>query len=265
MSSQGNSTPPDGAPGPVPGDGAGAPDPAREAARLAHELANLLDGGMRNLGLAMSSLRNTDTPAEPRPTDDITHRLDAANRAMQQMSTLVQRFMHRPRPLAELHRRDATLQSVIDEAVDMITPLAAGHAIDIGVFVSPFAARVPAGPVTPVILNALRNAVESIADLARHDVDHGRRHIEIAATVVGQRVELRIRDDGVGIDPAVIDDSGHIRAGVTTKPDGHGLGLGLAQDIARSLGGTLTLLPRHPHGAELVLMYPLRSVIVARH
>ncbi|MCE9589786.1 MAG: sensor histidine kinase [Planctomycetes bacterium] len=252
MSSRGNNTPPQ------PEDHDRGPDPAR----LAHELANLLDGGLRNLGMAMSSLRHAP-PDEPRPAngkpDDLIQRLDAANRAMQQMATLVQRFMKRPVSVAELHRSDATLQAVIDEAVAMIAPLAACHATDVRVYVTEQAAPLPAGPVAPVLLNALRNAVEAIAALPADGSDE-RHRIEVSAVLTGERVELRVRDDGSGIEPIIFDEFGHIRPGVTTKPDGHGLGLSLAQDIARALHGTLTLLPRRPRGAELVLMYPLRSV-----
>jgi two-component system, NtrC family, C4-dicarboxylate transport sensor histidine kinase DctB len=248
----------------IPGNNPPTGPRPEDAARLAHELANLLDGGMRNLGLAMSSLRGTTSTPAPRPDEDVVHRLDAANRAMQQMATLVQRFMDRPSSLAELHRRTTTLQSVIGEAVEMVSPLAACHGIEIRVHVAAEAAPLPAGPVAPVVLNALRNAIDAIVALPDEQARRPYR-IDLAATLVGERVEVRVGDNGVGIEPAILDERGHIRSGATTKPDGHGLGLGLAQDIARSLGGTLTLLPRRPHGAELVLMYPLSSVMAARH
>jgi C4-dicarboxylate-specific signal transduction histidine kinase len=67
---------------------------------------------------------------------------------------------------------------------------------------------------------------------------------------------LSVADDGPGLAPGLVDEHHRPRLGMTTKPEGHGLGLRLCHEIAQSLGGHLSLTSRQPRGTVLTLTCP---------
>ena len=71
-------------------------------------------------------------------------------------------------------------------------------------------------------------------------------------------VTLRVRDDGPGVAPAMVD--GLFEPGTTDRVGtGSGLGLSLARRVARSVGGDLTLLTDGSAGATFVVTLPGRG------
>jgi two-component system C4-dicarboxylate transport sensor histidine kinase DctB len=85
--------------------------------------------------------------------------------------------------------------------------------------------------IEQVLVNLVTNALDALAD--RPD---GR--ITIAATI-GETVQVRVSDNGGGIDPVLTDTL--FSPFVSSKADGLGLGLAIAQTIAREFGGDLIL------------------------
>ncbi len=84
-----------------------------------------------------------------------------------------------------------------------------------------------------------RVAQEALANAGRHA--HA-RSVALALDVIGEAVELRIRDDGVGFDPVAC--------------HGDGLGLGGMAERARLVGGDLDLRSSPGSGTELTLRVP---------
>tara|TARA_B100001179_G_C18596528_1_gene407557 strand:- start:220 stop:1350 length:1131 start_codon:yes stop_codon:yes gene_type:complete len=83
----------------------------------------------------------------------------------------------------------------------------------------------------------LNNAAES-ADV------HGSAQVGLKASVSKDRLSITVSDNGPGIRPentVLI-----FRPFHTTKPDGSGIGLSLARQIARAHGGSLELVGAHP-------------------
>ncbi len=81
-----------------------------------------------------------------------------------------------------------------------------------------------------IIVNLFQNALEALKEVAEPA-------IAINARIAGDQVVLTMTDNGPGIHASVADDL--FTPFVTSKPDGLGLGLGIARDIAREFGGTL--------------------------
>lgn len=102
------------------------------------------------------------------------------------------------------------------------------------------------------LLNLARNAVEADAHriVLRSRAEAGWRDAR------GQRVaalRVEVEDDGAGVPDALA--TSLFEPMVSGRPDGTGLGLALAREIAREHGGELTL-QRRPHGACFVLLLP---------
>lgn len=90
-----------------------------------------------------------------------------------------------------------------------------------------------------VLVNLIQNAFEAL-----RDTPDPRIRITIES---GERVTLTVADNGPGIDASVAGEL--FTPFVTAKPDGLGLGLGIARDIMRAFGGALDLVPSPLGGA----------------
>jgi two-component system nitrogen regulation sensor histidine kinase NtrY len=96
--------------------------------------------------------------------------------------------------------------------------------------------------------NLIKNALEASRP--------GDGPVEVTARADGQKARVLVRDRGTGI-PARLDGAQLLRSLGTTKPQGSGLGLPIAQKIVHEHGGTLLLEPREGRGAQAVVELPL--------
>ena len=95
-----------------------------------------------------------------------------------------------------------------------------------------------------VIVNLLQNA----RDALKH---HPNPIVEISTTSNSKSVEIVVADNGPGIDPAVMKDI--FTPFVTTKPQGMGMGLGIAKDIMTDFEGVIEPTTSQLSGAAFLL------------
>ena len=142
------------------------------------------------------------------------------------------------------------LAQVIEQAVHWVTK-AATNALKVSTDLPEGIAVLGAsGQMQQVMMNLVQNACDATAELTQP-------RLEIVARRVGERVEVRFRDNGPGI-PA--ENLPHLfEPFFTTKPVGKGTGLGLAitYGIVERHGGSLTAGNAPQGGAEFVLSLPL--------
>lgn len=96
-----------------------------------------------------------------------------------------------------------------------------------------------------VLVNLFQNAIDAVADTEH---PHVRLSVDIAEK---DMVTLTVADNGAGIDPDLVKEI--FRPFFTGKPDGLGLGLGIARDIMNDLGGSLAIGPSALGGAAFVI------------
>jgi signal transduction histidine kinase len=226
--------------------------------QLAHELNSLLDGSMRCVGLARISLQNGDGGADRKGADSADDGLGKALGAMKHMAALLQRAMRLTvdaaavSTVAVFHTQQ-TLGETVDEIAHIMGPLAAAHHVALEVELAQSCAPMPAGPLGVVLLNGLRNAIESCSH--RSDAGERRVHLTIGRDDDGQTLHVTIEDTGVA--------GGAQHLPEVRGPESHGIGLGLSQQIVRELGGEVGLLLRRPPlaaGASLRVCVPVRSL-----
>jgi len=90
-----------------------------------------------------------------------------------------------------------------------------------------------------VIINLIQNALDALEEVSEPCIS-----LRVSA---GSSVVLEVADNGPGICRDIADDL--FTPFVSNKPDGLGLGLGIARDIARELGGALEVVPSWLGGA----------------
>jgi two-component system sensor kinase FixL len=104
--------------------------------------------------------------------------------------------------------------------------------------------------ITQVLLNLIRNALESLAQDAP-----GAREILVRSerTPAGD-CEITVCDNGPGVSPEILDRM--FDPFRTTKPNGTGLGLPMSLTIAQAHGGRVRYRPATPRGACFTLTLP---------
>ncbi|WP_394652233.1 ATP-binding protein [uncultured Sphingomonas sp.] len=106
---------------------------------------------------------------------------------------------------------------------------------------------------TSVVVDpALRQAVWNLLDNAAEVSPHA---IGLEAMVEGDHLIVAVTDDGPGFTPDVLAGVGKLYR--STKGEGHGLGLFLATNLARRLGGRLEARNCTEGGAEVRLILPV--------
>ena len=150
--------------------------------------------------------------------------------------------------LGSLHLEQTTLAAVVAEAKRQaeIRATALGRAI-VWTTDLPDATLVADGKLLAVALaELLRNSLE----FSRNDTVA----IRLAAVIAGPRLDIVIVDDGPGIPPA---DAPHIfDPFYSSRSDGCGMGLALAQEICTEHNGQLTLDRGYGPGARFTLSLP---------
>jgi signal transduction histidine kinase len=92
-------------------------------------------------------------------------------------------------------------------------------------------------------------------------VEHGEPPIEVTAAPAGrgERVAVVVRDHGVGVEPdAALLLFERFSPLARRTPDSTGLGLSIARDLARAMGGDLTYERADP-GSAFVVELPARA------
>ena len=169
--------------------------------------------------------------------------LAAASEASGQVISQVERaaeVVRRLRNFIRLGRSETSPISVtqlLDEALAYCHAELDRHAVQLQLNIAQDlpAVRVDALQIEQVIVNLVRNAAEALSEAGRYD---GKVIIE-AERAGPDVIVIRVRDNGPGFDPDVVE-----RASTpftTTKQDGLGLGLSLARSIIEAHGGRLSI------------------------
>jgi signal transduction histidine kinase len=112
-------------------------------------------------------------------------------------------------------------------------------------------ARADSEKLRQILVNLLSNAVKF--------TDSGGR-IEMSCTTDAARVYIRVRDSGIGI-PAdklhvIFDPFVQVRGDLARRHEGTGLGLAISRDLARAMGGDLTVESKLREGSTFTLALP---------
>jgi two-component system NtrC family sensor kinase len=208
-------------------------------ARIAHELRNPLAG----VKLACTNLRQElDQQAD---SDGYRERIDAVAGEIDRIITLLNSLLDRSRHSPEA-MRDVVLARAASELIALARYQIPPRIHIEQVIPDSAVCRLPDALLRQALLNLLLNASQALADKAGN--------ITIKADVADGLLRLDVCDDGPGF-PGDLLKSG-IRAFVTHRAGGTGLGLSMVERFARACGGTITLSNREPHGACVTLELP---------
>jgi signal transduction histidine kinase len=205
------------------------------AARVAHDIRNPLSSIKMQTQLLRGRLRGAD--------DEAT--LTSVLHDIEQVESVIRDLLELARP-GELRLEATAINDVIQEALRQLSAQFTHRRIATDVQLDE---RLPPvlldrGRFKQALLNVLVNASEAMPTGGR-------------VTVVSRRegdsaVRLEICDNGVGVDPAVLDRV--FDPFVSTKPDGVGLGLVNVKAVVEGHGGRITLESRDRGTCASIMM-----------
>lgn len=206
---------------------------------LAHEIRNPLNAAILQLEALVRGARRVDDEAVRAKIDE---RVRIVRSELRRLTSMLDDFLGFARPTrVRLERTD--LAALVDDVVALDRPLADEQGVTLAVAIDADARDVLADAprITQVLINLVRNALE-----AMRGVGAGGTITVGARARQDGRVEVRVEDEGVGLD---VPDEGIFRPFVTTKEAGTGLGLSIVKKIVELHGGEVALRPRSPCGA----------------
>ncbi|HYW30858.1 MAG TPA: ATP-binding protein [Gemmatimonas sp.] len=149
---------------------------------------------------------------------------------------------------------DVRLAAVIAEVEPLIAPQLEAKALAFsydGCRHSSLVARADQEKLRQVLLNLLSNAIKFTARGG---------WVELACEAAGDRVLLRVRDNGIGIAAEelqrVFEPFVQVNSSLTRTNEGAGLGLSISRDLARGMGGDLTVDSELGTGSTFTLVLP---------
>jgi PAS domain S-box-containing protein len=205
------------------------------AARIAHEVRNPLV----SIGAAAQVVAE-----ELQPSSAVGAEVTAIVREVKRLDAIVTDFLRFARP-RRTERREADLDPVVRESVDLVRAKAPQHKLTVTIE-PPLYARCDPDGIKQVLLNVLLNAVEASAS----------GEVEIEARVLGDQVELSIADRGPGVPASAR--SRVFDPFFSTKTRGTGLGLAVSKQIIDEHQGRIRLLNRRGGGTRVVIELPIR-------
>ncbi len=209
---------------------------------VAHDFNNILTalfGNLESLG------KRLGPDADPRLLRPLANAGEAARRGERMMEGLL--AFARRRPVAPQH---LDVNEVLADADDMLR-LAAGAKLTLTV--SPAASLPPISADRDQLERALVNLVTNARDAVAERADG---HVVISTSHRAGQVRIAVADNGPGMLPAVLERA--FEPLFSTKADGRGTGLGLAQvyGFAQASGGAADIVTAPGQGVSVVLTLP---------
>jgi signal transduction histidine kinase len=212
------------------------------AGRVAHDLrAPLATATLATARLSRQS-----------PSADQGKSFEALQRSFDRMTRLIEDLLAISRVESEEPRAVCDPAAAADELREQLGPRAQSDEVDLVIDVEPARVRCSEGLFRQVMWNLADNAM-------KYRRPETRPSVEICGRAAGDRYELSVRDNGVGIDPA---ETGKVfdafyRAAGGKGPPGTGLGLSIVKRAVEANGGTVSVTSKVGSGSRFVAKLPI--------
>lgn len=213
---------------------------ARLLARLAHEIRNPLSSLDIHVQLLEEDLAQT--------APETRQRLEIIRGELNRLENIVRRFLRLASPSA-LEIEAVDLARIVSHVTKLLRPEASARQVKLATSVAPDLPILQAdgGQLTQAVLNLVINALQAVGTGGC---------VCLRVTVAPeQEIRLEVQDTGPGVPPERLGEV--FEPYFTTKEEGSGLGLWIAQQIAVAHGGTLEVRNAAEGGAVFCLRLPL--------
>ena len=216
---------------------------ARLLGRLAHEIRNPLS----SLDIHFQLMEEDLSSLAPQMREQFSARLEIIHGELHRLEGIVERFLRLAGP-AGVDLEPVEIRKILNHVCELMRPEAMARKIEIAARVESPLPRVMADPVrlTQALLNLVINAIQAVETKGR---------VEVSAAVTDGQVCVAVSDNGPGIPTDRL--ASIFDPYFTTKSEGSGLGLWIAQQIVTAHGGSLQAQSGPSGGAILTMRLPL--------
>ncbi len=220
-------------------------------ATTSHELRTPLNG---IVGLSETLLHRASVRNDREATSHMLAIADAGRRLTSLIDDILDYSKLRTRKLV-LDRKPVDPRRVIDQVMLLSRSLPGTKPIDLK-------QSVPHGlPYVNADENRLRQILQNLVGNAIKFTDRG--FVEVAASVSGSSVEIRVRDSGIGIPEDKFDDIfatfEQLDMGPSRRAPGTGLGLAITKQLVELQGGTISVHSALGLGSTFVFTVPVAT------
>jgi signal transduction histidine kinase len=221
------------------------------AAKLAHEVLNPLAG--MKAAVQLLARHGVSQPVGV----DVLSTAEALNREITRVEGLVRRLVNYSRPLAP-RLEVVSVGSLLDAAEEASQTVLERCGTSVDRSQGADQQRVEVDPllVTQALSNLIANAAQATAAAGRTDgVELGADRTQVHGR---DQIVIRVSDRGLGLPDSHLREL--FKPFFTTKPDGHGLGLAVSQNVVLEHGGRISARNRPPEqgtGAVFEIQLPI--------
>lgn len=219
---------------------------SRLLARFAHEIRNPLS----SLDIHVQLLDEDLAQLAPQMREKIMGRFEIIHGELRRLENVVEQFIRLAGP-SELDLATVEVAEIVRHVCQLLQPEAAARDIEItvqlGDDLGPIAAD--GGRLTQALLNLLINALQAI--------ERRGRIVVRARPTKDDLVVIEVEDSGPGV--PIEKQATIFEPYFSTKSEGSGLGLWIAQQIATAHGGAIRVANASGGGALFALLIPLRK------
>jgi two-component system sensor histidine kinase HydH len=216
---------------------------ARLLARVAHEIRNPLS----SLDIHVQLLEEDLGALAPDTRSQLTPRLEIIQGELHRLESIVSQFVRLTGP-SDLDLEPVRISRVVNHVCELLRPEAAAREVEI---------RAPSGDEPPEIRADSVRLTQALLNLVINALQAVDRQgwIGVEVALEGEWLSVAVRDNGPGIAAEKL--ASIFDPYYTTKAEGHGLGLWIAQQIVIGHGGTLSAQNAPDGGALFTMRLPL--------
>ena len=220
---------------------------SRLLARLAHEIRNPLS----SLDIHVQLLEEDLAQSAPQTHQQLAGRLEIIRGELTRLENIVKRFLRLASPSA-LELEQVDLSRIVNHVCKLLGPEAESCDVQIVTELEPGLPDLVADgeQLTQALLNLMINALQAVGR-------HGRIELRVTRPASTDTAVIEVHDTGPGVPPGEL--AAVFEPYFTTKEEGSGLGLWIAQQIAVAHGGALQVTNAPEGGAVFRLTVPLRQ------
>ncbi|MFN3871535.1 MAG: sensor histidine kinase [Ignavibacterium sp.] len=210
------------------------------ASGVAHEIRNPINA----IGMIAQRLNKEFVPTEH--TDDYKKITELLRNEVVRINKIITQFLNYAKPL-DLNITDINCGKFFEEIYQIFYSQAKQKNIElIKQGDDNLTARFDSDLIKQSLINIIQNAFDAVTD-------HGR--VQIKYYQLGKKFLIEISDNGIGISPEFQKKIFDLY--YTTKKDGNGLGLSIAQKIIHQHNGSITLVSKPNQGTTFKITLPI--------
>lgn len=214
------------------------------SAGVAHEVGNPLNALQIHLELLKKEIKKLSSKSR----EKLINFVKVIREEIDRLDKIVTQFLEASRP-SPLKLEEVMIENIMEELITFLSPEFRKNKIEIR---ENYLSYIPSvlldrNQIRQAFLNIFKNSIEAMPKGG---------HIYISTFLKGDRVEIRIQDEGIGIPKDKL--YRIFEPYFTTKEKGSGLGLMITYRIIKAHGGEIKVKSKVREGTEITVVLPIK-------